>query len=211
MKCWYTVGKNGKNMYSIFKYYSIYWTLEMNDTMVVLVIENKGKEEQKKLRKSRVRKFKITYTTYTYWIFPLHTSILLNFLFCKIFQKKGSFILYTYIPCHSWRNPTTKNQCLLFKIKTFSALQDHKSRSVQFITCVKDEMLYASSKLHTPALWPWSCKVVLRMFWFWKVNTDFFFFKFVKSEWWYSNLDYQGTFFGSSHPNNQGPSVFIYE
>ena len=38
----------------------------MNDTMVVLVIENKGKEEQKKLRKSRVRKFKITYTTYTY-------------------------------------------------------------------------------------------------------------------------------------------------
>ena len=86
-------------MYSIFKCYSIYWTLEMNDTMVVLVIKNKGKEEQKKLRKSRVRKFKITYTTYTYWIFPLHTSILLNFLFCKIFQKKSSFILYTYIPC----------------------------------------------------------------------------------------------------------------
>ena len=40
----------------------------MNDTMVVLGIKNKGKKEQK-LRKSRVRKFKIsiiTYTTYTY-------------------------------------------------------------------------------------------------------------------------------------------------
>ena len=33
---------------------------------------------------------------------------------------------------------------------------------------------------HLP-LWPWSCKVVLRMFWFWKVNTDFFSFEFVKS------------------------------
>ena len=52
---------------------------------------------------------------------------------------------------HSWRIPTTKNQCLLFKIKTFSALQDHKSRSVQFRTCVKYVKLYASCELHRPA------------------------------------------------------------
>ena len=44
-----------------------------------------------------------------------------------------------------------KNQCLLFKIKTFSALQDHKSRSVQFRTCVKYVKLYASCELHRPA------------------------------------------------------------
>ena len=52
---------------------------------------------------------------------------------------------------HSWRIPTTKSQCLLFKIKTFSALQDHKSRSVQFRTCVKYVKLYASCELHRPA------------------------------------------------------------
>ena len=51
----------------------------MNDTMVVLVIENKGKEEQKKLRKSRVRKFKISNNIYYLYIlnFPtpyLHTA-----------------------------------------------------------------------------------------------------------------------------------------
>ena len=30
-------------------------------------------------------------------------------------------------------------------------LQGHEGRSVQFTTCVKDEILYASSKTHTPA------------------------------------------------------------
>ena len=30
-------------------------------------------------------------------------------------------------------------------------LQGHEGRSVQFTTCVKDEILYASSKMHTPA------------------------------------------------------------
>ena len=57
----------------------------------------------------------------------------------------------THISSHSWRIPTTKNRCLLFKIKTFSALQDHKSRSVQFRTCVKYVKLYASCELHRPA------------------------------------------------------------
>ena len=60
-----------------------------------------------------------------------------------------------YLRClknkHSWRIPTKKDQCLLFKIKTFSALQDHKSRSVQFRTCVKYVKLYASCELHRPA------------------------------------------------------------
>ena len=42
--------------------------------------------------------------------------------------------------------------CLVAKIATSSyRLQGHEGRSVQFTTCVKDEMLYASSKLHTPA------------------------------------------------------------
>ena len=39
---------------------------------------------------------------------------------------------------------------------------------------------------HLP-LWAWSCKVVLRMFWFWKVNTDLFWLEFVKSDFQVSN------------------------
>ena len=58
---------------------------------------------------------------------------------------------YTYMEYHSWRIPTIKNLCLLFKIKTFSAFQDHKSRSVQFRTCVKYVKLNASCELHRPA------------------------------------------------------------
>ena len=71
-------------------------------------------------------------------------------------------ITYYLVSTHSLWIPTKKISVYYSKSKHthhFSAqlamssylFQGHEGRSVQFAPCVKDEILYASSKLHTPA------------------------------------------------------------